>query len=118
MQSLQLTQSAPEFAMASLSPEPQTTNVAETRGSQVELTAHQNFAAAAERLGLSPDQQLLLRTPFREVKVSVPVQMDDGSLRVFAAIAFSTVVHVGRPRAVFAITRRSMPVRCRHLPRS
>lgn len=84
MQSLQLTRSAPEFAMASLTPEPQTTNVAELRGSQVELTVHQNFALAAQRLGLSPDQQLLLRTPFREVKVSVPVQMDDGSLRVFA----------------------------------
>lgn len=52
--------------------------------SEVELTADNNFTLAAQRLGLSADQQLLLRTPFREVKVAVPVQMDDGSLRVFA----------------------------------
>ena len=52
-------------------------------GTLVEQTAHHNFSLAAQRLGLSADQQLLLRTPFREVKVSVPVQMDDGSLRVF-----------------------------------
>ncbi len=38
---------------------------------------------AAERLGLSQEEQLLLKTPFREVKVEVPVRMDDGSLRVF-----------------------------------
>jgi glutamate dehydrogenase (NAD(P)+) len=52
--------------------------------SEVEMTASHNFTQAAQRLGLSSDQQLLLRTPFREVKVAVPVQMDDGSLRVFA----------------------------------
>ena len=43
--------------------------------SQVERTADSNFALAAERLGLSSDQIALLRTPFREVKVSVPVPM-------------------------------------------
>jgi glutamate dehydrogenase (NAD(P)+) len=52
--------------------------------SEVERTADHSFAVAARHLGLSADQQLLLRTPFREVKVAVPVQMDDGSLRVFA----------------------------------
>ncbi|WP_206606434.1 Glu/Leu/Phe/Val family dehydrogenase [Steroidobacter cummioxidans] len=51
---------------------------------EVEVTADHNFTLAAQHLGLSADQQLLLRTPFREVKVAVPVQMDDGSLRVFA----------------------------------
>jgi len=54
------------------------------RRTEIELTADRNFTVAAQRLGLSAEQQLLLRTPFREVKVSVPVQMDDGSLRVFA----------------------------------
>ncbi|WP_202624248.1 Glu/Leu/Phe/Val family dehydrogenase [Steroidobacter agaridevorans] len=54
------------------------------RRTEVELTADHNFTLAAGRLGLSADQQLLLRTPFREVKVAVPVQMDDGTLRVFA----------------------------------
>ena len=32
---------------------------------------------------LSEEQKLLLKTPFREVKVEVPVRMDDGSVRVF-----------------------------------
>jgi len=63
--------------------EPRVTDVAPTGGTLVEQTAHNNFSLAAQRLGLSADQQLLLRTPFREVKVAVPVQMDDGSLRVF-----------------------------------
>jgi glutamate dehydrogenase (NAD(P)+) len=42
-----------------------------------------NFTRAAERLGLNAEQQLMLKTPFREVKVEVPVRMDDGSLKVF-----------------------------------
>ncbi len=42
-----------------------------------------NFRLAAERLGLSAEQQLLLTIPFREVRVEVPVRLDDGSLKVF-----------------------------------
>jgi glutamate dehydrogenase (NAD(P)+) len=42
-----------------------------------------NFQLAAEALGLTADEQLLLKTPFREVKVEVPVHMDDGRLKVF-----------------------------------
>ena len=42
-----------------------------------------NFDLAASALGLSEEQKLLLKTPFREVKVEVPVRMDDGSLKVF-----------------------------------
>lgn len=42
-----------------------------------------NFDRAAERLGLNAEQQMMLKTPFREVKVEVPVRMDDGSLKVF-----------------------------------
>jgi len=42
-----------------------------------------NFEHAADRLGLTKEQRLLLTTPFREVRVGVPVRMDDGSLRVF-----------------------------------
>ena len=42
-----------------------------------------NFELVAARLGLSPEQQLLLKIPFREVKVEVPVHLDDGSLKVF-----------------------------------
>ena len=42
-----------------------------------------NFRLAARRLGLDAEMQLLLCTPFREVKVEVPVRFDDGSLKVF-----------------------------------
>jgi len=42
-----------------------------------------NFTRAAARLGLNDEQQMMLRTPFREVKVEVPVRLDDGSLKVF-----------------------------------
>jgi glutamate dehydrogenase (NAD(P)+) len=80
MQSLHLVES--RLATPALSPEPRLIESANAL-SQVELTADRNFALAAERLGLSSDQISLLRTPFREVKVSVPVPMDDGSLRVF-----------------------------------
>jgi glutamate dehydrogenase (NAD(P)+) len=42
-----------------------------------------NFEVAAERLGLTLEQRKLLKMPFREVKVEVPIRMDDGDLRVF-----------------------------------
>jgi glutamate dehydrogenase (NAD(P)+) len=48
----------------------------------LEIVDH-NFCLAAESLGLSAAQRLLLKTPFREVKVEVPVWMDDGTLDVF-----------------------------------
>jgi glutamate dehydrogenase (NAD(P)+) len=43
-----------------------------------------NFQIAADRLGLTADEQVLLKAPFRELKVEVPVRMDDGALRVFS----------------------------------
>jgi glutamate dehydrogenase (NAD(P)+) len=42
-----------------------------------------NFQKAAERLGLDSEMRILLNMPFREVRVEVPVRMDNGSLRVF-----------------------------------
>ena len=42
-----------------------------------------NFRKAADRLGLDSEMRTLLRMPFREVRVEVPVRMDDGSLRVY-----------------------------------
>ncbi len=42
-----------------------------------------NFQRAADRLGLDSEMRTLLGTPFREVRVEVPVRMDNGSLRVF-----------------------------------
>lgn len=38
---------------------------------------------AAEMLGLDDDDYIQLKYPEREIKVSVPVRMDDGSIRVF-----------------------------------
>lgn len=42
-----------------------------------------NFDLAAESLGLSKEEKILLKTPFREMKVEVPVRMEDGSLKIF-----------------------------------
>jgi glutamate dehydrogenase (NAD(P)+) len=42
-----------------------------------------NFEVAAERLGLNKEQRKLLKMPFRETTVQVPIRMDDGELRVF-----------------------------------
>ncbi len=42
-----------------------------------------NFQLAADRLGLDAEMRTLLTTPFRELRVEVPVRLDDGSLKVF-----------------------------------
>lgn len=42
-----------------------------------------NVQKAADRLGLDSEMRILLNMPYREVRVEVPVRMDDGSLRVF-----------------------------------
>ena len=42
-----------------------------------------SFDKAAERLGLSDGVREMLRRPWRELQVSVPVRMDDDSIRVF-----------------------------------
>jgi glutamate dehydrogenase (NAD(P)+) len=49
----------------------------------IEDTAARNFALAAQELGLLPQQRQLLKMPFREIKVALPVQMDDGTTAVF-----------------------------------
>ena len=41
------------------------------------------FDRAADRLGLDEGMRELLRRPWRELTVSVPVRMDDGSIKVF-----------------------------------
>jgi glutamate dehydrogenase (NAD(P)+) len=46
------------------------------------ITAY-NFQLAADRLGLDAEMRTLLTTPFRELRVEVPVRLDDGSLKVF-----------------------------------
>jgi len=41
------------------------------------------FDKAAKNLGLDEETQQLLKTPFREVKVQVPIRRDDGSLKLY-----------------------------------
>lgn len=45
--------------------------------------AQQQFDAVAEKLGLDEATRELLRNPLREYHFSIPVKMDDGSVRVF-----------------------------------
>ncbi len=42
-----------------------------------------NFRVAADHLGLDAETRTLLTTPFREMRVEVPVRLDDGSLKVY-----------------------------------
>ena len=44
----------------------------------------QHFNAAARRLGLDAGTRRLLQEPWRNLRVSVPVRMDDGRLEVFS----------------------------------
>ncbi len=43
----------------------------------------EQFQIAADHMGLEDEIQLLLRTPYREMVVQVPVRMDDGILKMF-----------------------------------
>ncbi|HKS97796.1 MAG TPA: Glu/Leu/Phe/Val dehydrogenase dimerization domain-containing protein [Terriglobia bacterium] len=47
-----------------------------------EIVEH-NFQRAADRLGLDSEMRTLLTMPFREVRVEIPVRLDNGSLKVF-----------------------------------
>ena len=46
-------------------------------------TASAQFNRAAEKMELDDEMRLLLKTPFRELRVEVPLRRDDGSLSVF-----------------------------------
>ena len=41
------------------------------------------FDAAADRLGINNGLREMLRRPWRELQVQVPVRMDDGQIQVF-----------------------------------
>jgi glutamate dehydrogenase (NAD(P)+) len=49
-------------------------------------TVRNQFDVVAERLGLDQATRDLLRSPLRELRFLIPVQMDDGTRRVFRAI--------------------------------
>ncbi|HNX98151.1 MAG TPA: Glu/Leu/Phe/Val dehydrogenase dimerization domain-containing protein, partial [Candidatus Aminicenantes bacterium] len=45
--------------------------------------AQQQFDQVAEKLGLDAGTRELLRNPMREFHFSIPVRMDDGSVKIF-----------------------------------
>ena len=47
--------------------------------------AQQQLDTAAEKLGLDPATHELLRWPMHEIKMVLPVKMDDGSTKIFHA---------------------------------
>ncbi|MBW1998746.1 MAG: Glu/Leu/Phe/Val dehydrogenase [Deltaproteobacteria bacterium] len=56
--------------------------------------AQRQLDEAAERLGLDPATHDMLRWPMRELKVTLPVRMDDGTSRIFHA--FRVVYNTAR----------------------
>ncbi|HJW33250.1 MAG TPA: Glu/Leu/Phe/Val dehydrogenase dimerization domain-containing protein [Holophagaceae bacterium] len=46
-------------------------------------SVNRQFDEAADLLGLTPDVREVLKTPYREVSVALPIQMEDGTLKVF-----------------------------------
>jgi len=44
---------------------------------------NRQFDEAADILAMSPEVREVLKTPYREVAVALPIRMDDGSLKVF-----------------------------------
>ena len=72
------------------------------------------FDRAADRLGLPDGVRDLLRRPWRELRVSVPVRMDDGSIQVFSGYR---IQHNGvRDRTRAACGTTPMPTRRRCAP--
>ncbi|WP_412067191.1 Glu/Leu/Phe/Val family dehydrogenase [Rubrivirga sp. IMCC43871] len=43
-----------------------------------------NFQRAADLIGLSPEWRILIRTPFREMKVEVPLHREDGTFTTYS----------------------------------
>lgn len=55
----------------------------ETKGFNPFKMAQQQFDSVAEKLGLDEGTRQLLRTPMREYAFTIPVRMDDGTVKVF-----------------------------------
>lgn len=69
-------------------PKPSKTNVAPIKPTphkhpDFNRITDQQFQIAADHMKLESEIQLLLRTPYRELVVQVPVRMDDGRLEMF-----------------------------------
>ena len=74
--------------------------------------AQAQFDRVADQLSLEPGVRELLRWPMREFHFTIPVRMDDGTVRSSAGSASSTTICAARPRAASASTPRRRPTPC------
>jgi len=80
------------------------------------LAMAKRFEIASDRLGLDPGLRDVLRTPDRELSVSVPVLMDDKTLKVFTGYRSSTTGCLVPARVESALRRTSTWTRCAPCP--
>ena len=71
----------PEPAKSKVAPNP--TAVASNAQVNFNSITDTQFLIAAEHMGLESEIQMLLRTPYRELVVQIPVRMDDGRMELF-----------------------------------
>lgn len=68
---------------------------------------------AANILGYKPAEYEAVKYPERELSVSVPVRMDDGSVKVFKGIAFNILRYAAPQRAESVIIKMSILTKLR-----
>jgi len=75
-----------------------------------QLTAYDvvlhNFDIAAAKLQLSDELKQLIKTPDRELRVELPIIMDDGKLNTLIGYRFSITTLAGRTKEGSGIIRR------------
>jgi glutamate/leucine/phenylalanine/valine dehydrogenase len=72
--------------------------------------AMRQFDSAAEKMGLDAGLREVLRRPRRALSMSLPVKMDNGSIRVFEGF------RVQHSNLAFAIIPLSHSMKSEHLP--
>ena len=75
--------------------------------------ARQQLRRVGETFGIDPNLINVLEKCKKSVEVSIPVTMDDGSVRVFTGYRVSTTSRAARPRAASATTPPSRSTRSR-----
>ena len=58
------------------------------------LNAKKQIKAACDQLGLEPAVYEILKQPMRTLEVSIPVKMDDGSVKPFSVYVPSTTTQL------------------------
>jgi len=64
----------------------------------------QQCDTCALQLELPKDIAEIIKNPMREIQVSIPVRMDDGSIKFLKVSGCSTMMPLDRPRAGFVST--------------